>query len=67
MRRIARHLRRRGLLRIDEDGVRSDGESDPEGKLAASAFSGQAPPAGPAVSRLAPLEPQALAYDKPLP
>jgi hypothetical protein len=29
--------------------------------------SGQAPPAGPQwVSRLAPLEPQALAYDKPL-
>jgi len=33
----------------------------------ASAVSGQAPPAGPQwVSRLAPLEPQALAYDKPL-
>ncbi len=34
---------------------------------AASAVSGQSPPAGPQwVSRLAPLEPQALAYDKPL-
>ena len=34
--------------------------------LAASAVSGQAPPAGPQwVSRLAALEPQALAYDKP--
>jgi hypothetical protein len=35
--------------------------------LAASAVSGQSPPAGPQwVSRLAPLEPHALAYDKPL-
>jgi hypothetical protein len=43
-----------------------DRPSDPEGKLAASAVSGQAPPAGPQwVSRLAPLEPRALAYDKP--
>ena len=39
----------------------------PRGNLAASAVSGQTPPAGPQwVSRLAPLEPQALAYDKPL-
>ena len=45
----------------------ADGEGDPEGNLAASAVYGQAPPAGPQwVSRLAPLEPQALAYDKPL-
>jgi Putative transposase len=43
------------------------GEGDPEGNLAASAVSGQTPPAGPQwVSRLAPLEPHALAYDKPL-
>ncbi len=63
--RIERHLRRCGLLRTieAEPGV----EGDPEGNLAASAVSGQAPPAGPQwVSRLAPLEPQALAYDKPL-
>ena len=67
VRRIERHLRRRGLLQIDEDGVESDEEGDPEGKLAASAVSGQAPPAGPQwVSRLAPLEAHALAYDKPL-
>jgi hypothetical protein len=46
---------------------RGDGEGDPEGNLAASAVFGQAPPAGPQwVSRLAPLEPQALAYAKPL-
>ncbi len=43
------------------------GEGDPEGNLAASAVWGQTPPAGPQwVSRLAPLEPHALAYDKPL-
>jgi hypothetical protein len=65
VRRIERHLRRCGLLRIDGD--ERDGEGDPEGNLAASAVSGQAPPAGPQwVSRLAPLEPHALAYDKPL-
>ncbi len=40
----------------------ADGEGDPEGNLAASAVSGQAPPAGPQwVSRLAPFEPHALA------
>jgi hypothetical protein len=66
VRRIERHLRRRGLLRTFEDGEES-AESDPEANLAASAVSGQAPPAGPQwLSRLAPLEPQALAYDKPL-
>jgi hypothetical protein len=63
VRRIERHLRRRGLLRTFEDGA----EGDPESSLAASAVSGQAPPAGPQwVSGLAPLDPHALAYDKPL-
>jgi hypothetical protein len=65
VRRIERHLRRCGLL--GTFGDEPDGEGDPEGNLAASAVSGQAPPAGPQwVSRLAPLEPHALAYDKPL-
>jgi hypothetical protein len=67
VRRMERHLRRSGQLRTLEDEQEADGEGDPEGNLAASAVSGQAPPAGPQwVSRLAPLEPQALAYDKPL-
>ena len=67
VRRMDRHPRRSGLLRTLEDEAEADGEGDPEGNLAASAVSGQAPPAGPQwVSRLAPLEPQALAYDKPL-
>ena len=48
-------------------GVSSSGEGDPESNLAASAVSGQAPPAGPQwVRGLAPLEPHALSYDKPL-
>jgi hypothetical protein len=67
VRRIERHLRRRGLLGIDEDGTDPDVPGDPETNLAASAVSGQTPPAGPQwVSRLAPLEPHELAYDKPL-
>ena len=67
VRRIERHLRRRGLLGIDEDGADPDVPGDPETNLAASAVSGQTPPAGPQwVSRLAPLEPHELAYDKPL-
>jgi hypothetical protein len=67
VRRMERHLRRSGQLRTLEDEAEADGESDPEGNIAASAVSGQSPPAGPQwVSRLAPLEPQALAYDKPL-
>jgi hypothetical protein len=50
-----------------EDEAEPGGEGDPEGDLAASAVSGQAPPAGPQWgSRIAPLEPHALAYDKPL-
>src|SRR5512134_1244319 len=67
VRRMERYLRRSGQLRTLEDEAEADGEGDPEGNLAASAVFGQAPPAGPQwVSRLAPLEPQALAYDKPL-
>ena len=54
-------------LRTFEEESGEAEEFDPEGNLAASAVFGQAPPAGPQwVSRLAPLEPQALAYDKPL-
>jgi Putative transposase/Transposase zinc-binding domain len=65
--RIERYLRRRGLLRTFDEDDEGGTEADPEGHLAASAVSGQAPPAGPQwVRRLAPLEPQALAYDKPL-
>jgi hypothetical protein len=71
VRRMERYLRRSGQLRTledeDEDEDEADREDDPEGNLAASAVYGQAPPAGPQwVRRLAPLEPQALAYDKPL-
>ena len=67
VRRMERHLRRRGLLGIEEDGADPDLPGDPESNLAASAVSGQTPPAGPQwVSRLAPLEPHELAYDKPL-
>jgi hypothetical protein len=67
VRRIERHLRRRGLLAIDEDGTDPYVPGDPESSLAASAVSGHTPPAGPQwVSRLAPLEPHELAYDKPL-
>jgi hypothetical protein len=46
VRRMERHLRGRGLLGIDEDEAGPGGEGDPEGNLAASAVSGQAPPAG---------------------
>jgi hypothetical protein len=67
VRRMEKYLRGNGQLRTLEDEQGADGEGDPEGNLAASAVSGQAPPAGPQwVSRLAPLEPLALAYDKPL-
>jgi hypothetical protein len=45
----------------------SEAEGDPEGNLAASAVWGQTPPAGPQwLKGLAPLQPHALAYDKPL-
>jgi hypothetical protein len=47
VRRIERHLRRRGLLGIDEDGADPDVPGDPESNLAASAVSGQTPPGGP--------------------
>ena len=67
IKRLERHLRRCGLLRTFEDGADPSAEADPESNLAASAVSGQAPPAGPQwVRGLAPLEPHALAYDKPL-
>jgi hypothetical protein len=67
IRRLERHLRRRGLLGIDEDGADPDLPGDPESNLAASAVSGQTPAAGPQWLRgLEPLEAQALAYDKPL-
>ena len=46
VRRMERHLLRSGQLRTFEDEVDADGEGDPEGNLAASAVSGQAPPAG---------------------
>lgn len=66
VRRIEKHLRRRGLL-VEDDGADAEGDADPESNLAASAVSGQAPPAGPQWMRgLQPLEPHALAYDKPL-
>ena len=67
VKRIERHLRRRGLLRIAEEGGDPDVPGDPESNLAASAVSGQTPPAGPQwVRGLTPLEPHALAYGKPL-
>lgn len=68
VRRMENHLRRRRLL-IDDSGAdpTAEGDADPESNLAASAVSGQAPPAGPQWMRgLQPLEPHALAYDKPL-
>jgi hypothetical protein len=67
VRRFERHLRRSGLLRMDEDDGDPDVPGDPESNLAGSAVSGQMPPAEPQwVRGLAPLEPQPLAYDKPL-
>ena len=67
VRRFERHLRRSGLLQMDEDDGDPDVPGDPESTLAASAVSGQVPPAGPQwVRGLAPLAPQPLAYDKPL-
>ena len=67
-RRMARHLRRRGA-RLGEDDDESGGTEGegPDETLAASAVSGQAPPAGPQWLRgLPPLAARALAYDKPL-
>ena len=47
VRRMERYLRRSGQLRTFEHEGEADGEGDPEGNLGASAFFGQAPPAGP--------------------
>jgi Putative transposase len=64
VRRMMRHLRRRDALEPDEAQSES---AEPEDKLAASAVSGQLPPAGPQWLRgLVPLKPSALGYDKPL-
>lgn len=67
VKRISRHLGWRGLLRTDEEQGDPDVPTDPESNLAASAVSGRTPPAGPQwMSGLAPLEPHAMGYDKPL-
>ena len=47
VKRFERHLRRSGLLRMDEDDGDPDVPGDPESNLAASAVWGQTPPAGP--------------------
>jgi hypothetical protein len=62
--RIDKHLRRHGLLEnLDPDTELQDAEDH----LAASAVSGQAPPAGPQWRRdLSPLRAAPLGYDKPL-
>jgi len=61
--RMARYLRRHGALEHDDDRD----EVSAEDKLAASAVSGKAPPAGPQWTRgLAPLAPSGLTFDKPL-
>jgi hypothetical protein len=68
VRRMEKQLRRRGLL-VEGSGAEpgAEGDADRESHLAASTVSGQAPPAGPQWLRgLQPLEPHALAYDKPL-
>jgi len=68
VRRMEKQLRHR-LLLIDDSGAEAsaEGDADPESNDAVSAVSGQAPPAGPQWMRgLQPLEPHALAYDKPL-
>ncbi len=67
VRRIERHLDRRGLLGTRDDDLDLSGEGDPESNFASSAVSGQSPPAGPQWSSgLRPLRLSALAYDKPL-
>jgi len=67
VRRIERHLDRRGLLVTRNDDPDLSGEGDPESTLASSAVSGQSPPAGPQWSTgLRPSKRRALAYDKPL-
>jgi hypothetical protein len=65
VRRIGKYLRRRGLFADSESDT--DAESAPQDRLAASAVSGQAPPAGPQWRRgLSPLRAASLGYDKPL-
>ncbi len=66
VRRMARYLRRRRQLEArGDDEERSD--DDAEGRLEASAVSGQTPPAGPSWQRGLPRpQPRALGYDKPL-
>jgi Putative transposase len=73
VRRMARYLRRRGKLAADADignddaAGNEDDDAEGEQRLAASAVSGQTPPAGPQWLRgLAPIAPRALAFDKPL-
>jgi hypothetical protein len=62
--RMARYLRRHGAIETAESDSDDVG---PEEKLAASAVSGQTPPAGPQWLRgLVPLSPSGLAFDKPL-
>jgi hypothetical protein len=65
VRRIERHLRRRGLLELGAADADRDVDSDEA--LAASAVSGRTAPAGPQWLRgLVPLAPSALRFDKPL-
>ncbi|HEX9298180.1 MAG TPA: transposase, partial [Polyangiaceae bacterium] len=72
VRRMARYLRRRSALVAavdDNDGADDDDDDDDDGeqRLAASAVSGETPPAGPQWLRgLAPLASCVLAFDKPL-
>ena len=65
LRRIDKRLRRRGLLELATDD--DDRGADPEDALAASAVSGQTPPAGPQwMCGLPPAPASALSFDKPL-
>lgn len=62
VRRMVKHLRRREALQGEDDD-----DVEPEEQLAASAVSGQVPPAGPQWLRgLAALKSSALDFDKPL-
>jgi hypothetical protein len=70
IRRMARYLCRRSKLAADASDMADDDpnhNAEGEQRLAASAVSGQTPPAGPQWLRgLAPVAPRALAFDKPL-
>ena len=69
LRRMDKHLRRRGLLDVAtaNDADADHGAADAEDALAASAVSGQTPPAGPQWTRgLPPAPASALSFDKPL-